>query len=132
MLKNMNRFDEEADALYAKYLEIRNSYPEGKSKRALIKYLRELMGAWGQARECMMDAQHCAVDAAPFMHQRLSASTVSVEDKTIHRARDETAMSDEELASYASYYNQLRLRPTSVKPMLILDNEPVSEDALAD
>jgi hypothetical protein len=69
-------------------------------------------------RECRLDAQRCAVDAAPFMHSRRAQVTIKDETKTI-TAKPETQQSEEELADY---FSKLRTRPATVEP-LIIDNE---------
>jgi hypothetical protein len=94
----------------------------------VLELLKEMSGY-------RMNAQKCAVDAASFIHPRLSAVAVKVENTPVH-AKPETQMTDDELADY---YNKLRLRPTSVEPLNIvtIDNdtgEPVhvEEDEDAD
>jgi hypothetical protein len=129
MLKNMERFDEEADGLYSKLSSmIENGKPSSKAPRKEhLEFFDKVMSLMGKMRECRLDAQRCAADAAPYMHQRLAAVQHTMSNDTI-KAKPESDMSDEELADY---YNKLRLRPTSVNP-LVIDNdtgEPVHEDA---
>jgi hypothetical protein len=129
MLKNMERFDEEADGLYAKLSSmIENGKPSSKAPRKEhVEFFDKVMSLTGKMRECRLDAQRCATDAAPYTHQRLAAVQHTVTSDTI-RAKPESDMSADELADY---YNKLRLRPASPNP-LIIDNdvgEPVHEDA---
>ncbi|WP_461326090.1 hypothetical protein [Bradyrhizobium diazoefficiens] len=117
MLKNMNRFDKEADSLSAELQRLRQVNVSKMTQKALIKHIERLKLVWSAFRECTLDAQKFAVDAAPFMHQRLAMLTVKPEDSSpINRIREETAMSDDELAAY---YNDLRLRPATVEPMVV-------------
>jgi hypothetical protein len=75
MLKNMNRFDDEADSLSAELQRLRQ-VNVSKMTKALIKHIERLKLVWSAFRECTLDAQKFAVDAAPFMHQRLAMLTV--------------------------------------------------------
>ncbi|MEH2583595.1 hypothetical protein V1281_005490 [Nitrobacteraceae bacterium AZCC 2161] len=120
MLKNMERFDDEADGLYSKLSSmIENGKPSSKAPRKEhLEFFDKVMSLIGKMRECRLDAQRCATDAAPYMHQRLAAVQVSVSNDTI-KAKPEHEMSADELAEY---YNKLRMRPTSVNP-LVIDNE---------
>jgi hypothetical protein len=129
MLKNMERFDEEADGLYSKLSSmIENGKPPSKAPRKEhLEFFDKVMSLMGKMRECRLDAQRCATDAAPYMHQRLAAIQHSVTNDKI-RAKPDSDMSDEELTDY---YNKLRLRPTSVNPLVIENDtgESVHEDA---
>lgn len=118
MLKNMNRFDDEADKLYEKLEALRAENPKDKTVKALKDYLESLRDSWSEWRECAMDAQKCAVDAAPFMHQRLSQANVNVTHENIVKPVDMTP------EQKSDYYNKLRMRPASHKPLnLLLDNK---------
>jgi hypothetical protein len=120
MLKNMEHFDEEADGLYSRLISmIENGKPSSKApRREHVEFFDKLMSLMGKMRECRLDAQRCATDAAPYMHQRLAAVQHTVSNDTI-KAKPESDMSDDELADY---YNKLRLRLASAAP-LIIDND---------
>lgn len=112
MLKNMYFYDDKA----SKLLEILEQKIGDKKVQPM-----ELLELLKEMSSFRMSAQKCACDAAPFVHAKLSAIALKVDDSAVRRTMDETAMSDDELSDY---YNNLRLRPTSVKPMeIILDNE---------
>jgi hypothetical protein len=68
MLKNMERFDEEADGLYAKLNDlIENGRPLKKaSPNEHLEFFDKVMSLMGKMRECRLDAQRCATDAAPY------------------------------------------------------------------
>jgi hypothetical protein len=129
MLKNMERFDEEADGLYSKLSNlIENGKPSSKApRREQLEFFDKVMSLMGKMRECRLDAQRCATDAAPYMHQRLAAVQHTVSNDTI-KAKPESDMTDEEMADY---YNKLRLRPASANPLIINNDigEPMHEDA---
>jgi len=118
MLKNMNQFDDEADLLYAEYQELKKiPVPKDESKK--IKHFMKMMEHWSKTRECMLDAQKAAVDAAPFMHQRLSATDINLSVGVVTKPAGE--MTEEQKIDY---FNKLRLRPTSHVPLQItVDNE---------
>lgn len=120
MIKNMLHYDEAADKLVAEFMiAVRSS----KKKLDPVQLL-EMMGKISSAR---MDAQKCAVDAAPFVHSKLATMQLNVtNDDPIVRAHNETSMTEEQLVVY---YNKLRMRPTDVKPVEIvtLDNETGDE-----
>jgi hypothetical protein len=120
MLKNMDRFDREADVMYAKLNDmVDNCRPPKNAPLEVHKeFLREVKDLMAKMRDCRMDAQKCAVDAAPFMHSRRAQVTIKDETKTI-TAKPETQQSEEELADY---FSKLRTRPATVEP-LIIDNE---------
>lgn len=124
MLKNMRFYDEKAEALLSTLEE--RIIDKKTAPLELVQLLQEMSGF-------RMSAQKCACDAAPFVHPKLSAIAVKVDDRPM-QAKPEDQMSKDELSQY---YNQLRLRPTSVTP-LVIDNEtgdPVhaeDEDAPAD
>ena len=116
MLKNMERFDKEADKLYGELQELRQRRPSGTKQ--LVAYMKELVDAWSVFRECTLDAQRFAVDAAPFMHQRLSATTHTIQGPVTKPSGE---MTEEQKVDY---FNKLRLRPASHVPLEItLDNE---------
>ncbi len=133
MLKNMVRFDDEAEAMDEELLNLLSSAAPGarateKQKAEFIDKVSKLMVA---RRECRLDAQRCAVDAAPFMHQRLASVEMKIESNVITRTADELHMSPEQLTEY---FAKLRDRPLSAEPLKIttIDNEtgePVGEDA---
>ena len=118
MLKNMNRFDEEAEMLYANFTGLRDlPIPSDVGKAA--KHALMLIREWSKTRECMLDAQKAAVDAAPFVHARLSAMAVNVSTDVVQKPGGE--MTKEQRMDY---FNKLRLRPTSHVPLQItIDNE---------
>lgn len=120
MLKNMNRFDEEADELYAKLNHIIETETPAKNAKREVHdaFFTKMMELMSKMRECRLDAQKCAVDAAPFMHQKLAATTLTITTDTI-KAKPETQMSEDELVDY---YAKLRMRPTTIAP-LVIDNE---------
>ncbi len=126
LLKNMNRFDEEADMLYANFCGLREM-PMPKDPDKAAKHMLTLIREWSKTRECMLDAQHCAVDAAPFMHQRLSATDINLSVGVVNKPAGE--MTEEQKIDY---FNKLRMRPTSHVPLQVtLDNEtgdPVEEN----
>ncbi len=120
MLKNMRFYDNKAEAmmrtLETKIADMKTPPME------LLELLKEMSGY-------RMNAQKCAVDAAGFVHPKLSSIVHKVDNNKIE-AKREDGMSEDELVDY---YNKLRLRPTQVDPLEIvtLDNatgEPVSED----
>ena len=122
-------FDDEADGLCAKLNGmVENARPSKKaSAKEHLEFFDKLMSLMGKMRECRLDAQRCATDAAPHMHQRLAAAQHTVTNDTIG-AKPEHDMTPDELADY---YNKLRLRPASANP-LVIDNdigEPMHEDA---
>lgn len=129
MLKNMDKFDEEADHLQSKLVDlIDNCRPPKSAPRSEHKeFLGTVKDLMGKMRECRMDAQRCAVDAAPYMHSRLASITVKQETKSI-AAKPETQQSEDELVDY---YAKLRTRPVTVDP-LIIDNETGAPMAPAD
>jgi hypothetical protein len=125
MIKNMLYYDEKADTMVK---DIVHALHFSKKKVDPMELLDKLK----VANETRMQAQKCACEAAPFVHSKLANMQVTVEDKAITRAAEETAMTDEQLSDY---YNMLRLRPTTVKPLEIitLDNdtgEPVEGDSV--
>ncbi len=131
MLKNMERFDDEADGIYTQLKSvIENAKPPEKAPRkeheAFFDKVLELMS---KMRECRLDAQKCAVDAAPFVHPKL-ASVAHTISSAVEKRKAESEMSEEESADY---FNRLRLRPTQVNPLtVVIDNETgdvVHEDA---
>jgi hypothetical protein len=85
MLKNMERFDEEADGLYSKLIGmIENGKPSSKApRREHLEFFDKVMSLMGKMRECRLDAQRCATDAAPYMHQRLATVQHTVSNDTI-------------------------------------------------
>jgi hypothetical protein len=115
MIKNMLHYDEKADELLHDIVQALHFSKKKPDPLALIEMLGKLNGM-------RMDAQRCACDAAPFVHAKLANMQVTVEDKAITRAAEETAMTDEQVSDY---FNKLRMRPTTIKPLEIitLDNE---------
>ncbi len=73
MLDNMRFFHEKADVLQTAVVT-KLSKKSLKSEEAM-----ELLTEFKELGENRMKAQSCAVDAAPYFHARLSASTVSGE-----------------------------------------------------
>jgi hypothetical protein len=119
MLHYMNRFDDEAEALYEKLLDLRKVNTSKMSKKSQDEHKDKLREAWSLFRECTLDAHKFAVDAAPFVHQRLSAATIAVTTENITKPAGD--MTEEQKADY---FNKLRLRPASHVPMQVtLDNE---------
>lgn len=120
MIKNMLHYDEAADKLMHEIVHALHFSKKKVDPMELLDKLAKLGGL-------RMDAQKCAVDAAPFVHSKLATMQLNVtNDEPIERAHDETAMSEDQLVAY---YNKLRLRPTDVKPVEIvtLDNETGDE-----
>jgi hypothetical protein len=118
MLHYMNRFDEEAEVLYAKLLALRTVNPDKFSEKALAQHKENLREAWSEFRECTLDAHRFAVDAAPFVHQRLSATTHTIQGPVTKPAGEMTEEQE------VDYFNKLRLRPASHVAMEItIDNE---------
>ena len=109
MLRNMRFYDEKAEAMLG---VIESKLGDQKSVPAeLLELLREMS-------TYRMSAQKCAVDAAPFVHPKLSAIEYkNTTDKIAGKPEDQ--MSREELADY---WRQLRDRPLTTSP-LIIDNE---------
>jgi hypothetical protein len=95
MLKNMERFDFEADGLYSKLTNmIENGKPSSKAPRKEhIEFFDKVMDLMGKMRECRLDAQRCATDAAPYVHPRLAAIQHTVTNDKI-KAKPESDMSD--------------------------------------
>jgi hypothetical protein len=121
MLKNMRFYDEKAESMLA---VVESKLGDKKVVAAEILALLQEMSNY------RMSAQKCACDAAPFVHPKLSAIAVKVDDERM-KAKPEGDMTPDELSDY---YNKLRLRPTSVEP-LIIDNEtgdPVHADDAAE
>jgi hypothetical protein len=113
MLKNMRFYDEKAESMLA---VVESKLGDKKVVAAEILALLQEMSNY------RMSAQKCACDAAPF--------AVKVDDERM-KAKPEGDMTPDELSDY---YNKLRLRPTSVEP-LIIDNEtgdPVHADDAAE
>lgn len=120
MLKNMDRFDREADTLYEKLNDLVDNCrpPKSASYEVHKEFLKKVTELMGKMRECRLDAQRCAVDAAPFMHSKRAQITIKEETNTI-AAKPETQQDREELIDY---YAKLRTRPVTVDP-LIIDND---------
>lgn len=78
MLENMRFFHSEADALLAKVLV-------GLKKQEKTERLVELLASLTNSR---MKAQSCAVDAAPYVHAKLSAVHVDGQVKHKHEESD--------------------------------------------
>jgi hypothetical protein len=68
LLKNMERFDEEADGLCAKLNDmVENARPSKKaSAKEHLELFDKVMSLMGKMRECRLDARRCATDAAPY------------------------------------------------------------------
>ena len=125
MLQNMERFDDEANALYAKLQDMvdNGAPPKSASRREHLEFFDKVMELMSKMRECRLDAQKCAVDAAPFIHPRLSAVAHQVTQDEIKKPAGD--MTSEQKAEY---FNQLRLRPASHRPVpIVLDNETGEE-----
>ena len=120
MLKNMRRFDDEAEGMYNNLREMVESGrpPKSASADVHMAYFDKVMELLSKMRECRLDAQKCAVDAAPFVHPRLTTVEYKNTTDTI-KAKPEVEMSEDEMIDY---YNKLRERPLSVAP-LVIDNE---------
>lgn len=80
MLNNMRFFHEKADVLQTAVVT-KLSKKSLKSEEAM-----ELLEEFKELGENRMKAQSCAVDAAPFVHARLSATTV---DATVTHKHEE-------------------------------------------
>lgn len=111
MLKNMYFYDDKADKLLDDLVSKLQS-----SKKSSPTELVELLSELNSFR---MSAQKCACEAAPFVHPKLSSQDVNVTTETVVKpGGDMTA------EQRADYYQKLRMRPTSHKPLAItLDNE---------
>jgi hypothetical protein len=109
MLKNMRYYDDKAEAAM-KWLEAKMANAKSQPLE-VIKLLTELS-------EYRMNAQKCAVEAAPYVHPRLATIEHVRKDEAI-KAKPESDMSEEELEDY---YSKLRLRPTTHVP-LVIDND---------
>ncbi len=109
MLRNMRFYDEKAESAM-KWVQDRMTANDVKAPDVLA-LLKEMS-------EYRMQAQKCAVDAAPFVHPRLANTTYKLDDGTL-RAKAEGDMTTEEVTEY---YSKLRLRPTDVRP-LVIDND---------
>jgi hypothetical protein len=116
----MDKFDEEADHLQSKLVDLIDNCrpPKSASRNEHKEFLGMVKDLMSKMRDCRMDAQRCAVDAAPYMHSRLASITVKQENNQI-TAKPEMQQSEEELADY---FSKLRTRPATVEP-LIIDNE---------
>lgn len=125
MLKNMRRFDEEADGLWSEVMIAMGQMADTiKTSQEKFDFLDKMTATLGKMRECRLDAQKCAVDAAPFVHAKLSSVSVSVTDDKLSR-KSEGAMTDEEKQDY---FNKLRLRPVTDTPLSVtIDNETGEE-----
>lgn len=111
MLRNMRFYDEKAESAM-KWVE-----EKMQAKKTTPLEVLELLKEMSEYR---MQAQKCAVDCAPFVHPKLSAIAVKVDNEPI-KAKEEGSMTPDELADY---YNKLRSRPTSDIPLVVtIDNE---------
>jgi hypothetical protein len=123
MIRNMLHYDEKADELMAEIIKALHFSKKKPDAMELLDKLKAL-------NDMRMQAQKCAVDAAPFVHPKLSNIEMKVDSAPVERPADESAMTEEQLVEY---YNKLRTRPTSIKPMEVvtLDNE-TGEQVLED
>jgi hypothetical protein len=112
MLKNMRFYDEKAQAM----MTILETKIAAGNKKFVPTEVLALLQEMSQYR---MNAQKCATDAAPFIHPKLTSIAFKDETANTMKAKPETEQSAQELAEY---YNNLRLRPTQVSP-LIIDND---------
>lgn len=95
MINNMLYYDEQAVYLEEQFSEAMADHVKSFSEKGFIKALELL----AQVSDARMKSQKCAVDAAPFLHPRLSQISMDVTrvdtprdlapDATIDAARDE-------------------------------------------
>ena len=119
MLKNMRRFDNDAEELYQ---ELQNLIASSKpSERApyeqKLEYIHEVLALLARKRECTMDAQRCATDAAPYIHPKVGTIEAPKQTDNKLESKSEADMTKDELREY---YNNLRVRPLSLEPMEVV------------
>lgn len=143
MLKNMRRFDNDAEELYRELQDlIASSKPSERAPyEQKLEYIHEVLALLARKRECTMDAQRCATDAAPYVHPKVGMIEAPKDTGNKLESKSEADMSKDELRDY---YNNLRIRPLSLEPLEVvspaattIDNEtgdvvPETEDYLDD
>lgn len=83
MLMTMQGFDDEAEGFYAKLNELIES--GGPAKNAPSKehqgFMNSVTEIRGKLRKCRLNAQRCAVAAAPYMHSKRAGITIGASSR---------------------------------------------------
>src|SRR6266576_5486020 len=101
MIKNMRDFDKEGDHLYNDLLAMLMDHKPGANAtpEEVREHVSQVMVLLAKKRECKLDAQKCASDAAPFINPRLSAIAHIVKNETVNR-KPEDEMTEEQRLDY--------------------------------
>jgi hypothetical protein len=117
MINNMLYYDEQAGYLEEQFADAMKDFHGKFSEAGFIKALE----LFSQISDTRMKSQRCAVDAAPFIHPRLSQMTMDV--NTTHHPRDLPA--DAPIEAAREDFRRMRSAPLIEQP----DVEVESEDA---
>jgi hypothetical protein len=117
MMENMHYYQDEAIAKQAEFEAAIVEVAKSMSQETYIKAL-QLFAQIGDAR---LRAQKCAVDAAPYVHARLSSITMDVTGHEHPRDLPE----DAEVARFREEFRRLRSQPY-IPPIVEGESTPVT------